>query len=138
MGLLRDENCRDMTALVARVLLVTLFLLSGFDNITGFAGTAAYIASKGLPLPVLGVALAITVEVGASLLVLLGWRARAAALGIGVFSLAAGLLFHAYWADVDAAARSDNFINFWKNVAITGGFLMVVAFGPGRFSVDRG
>jgi putative oxidoreductase len=91
-----------------------------------------------LPLPVLGVALAITVEVGASLLVLLGWRARTASLGIGAFPLVAGLLLHAYWADVDAAARSDNFINFWKNVAITGGFLMVVAFGPGRFSVDRG
>jgi SURF4 family protein len=59
-------------------------------------------------------------------------------LASAVFTVVAGVLFHAYWADADAAARMGDFINFWKNLSIAGGFLMVFAFGPGRYSVDRG
>ena len=129
---------RDIAALVARVLLVALFLLSGFGKIPNFAGTAAYIASKGLPLPALGAAIAIVMEVGVALLVLFGWKARAAALALAAFTVVTGLLFHTYWADADAAVRMGDFINFWKNVSIAGGFLLVFAFGPGRYSFDRG
>jgi putative oxidoreductase len=136
--LVAGATSRDIAALIARVLLVALFLLSGFGKISDFAGTAAYVASKGLPLPALGAAIAIVMEVGVGLLVLVGWKARAAALALAVFTAVAGVVFHAYWADADAAARMGDFINFWKNVSIAGGFLMVFAFGPGRYSVDRG
>jgi len=136
--LVAGATSRDIAALIGRVLLVALFLLSGFGKISDFAGTAAYIGSKGLPLPAVGAAIAIVMEVGVALLVLVGWRARAAALALAVFTVVAGVLFHAYWADADAAARMGDFINFWKNVSIAGGFLMVSAFGPGRYSVDRG
>ncbi|HJY77666.1 MAG TPA: DoxX family protein [Burkholderiales bacterium] len=129
---------RDVAALIARVLLVALFLLSGFGKLPNFAGTAAYVASKGLPLPELGAAIAIAMEVGVALLVLVGLKARAAALALAVFTIATGVLFHAFWADADAAIRTGDFINFWKNVSIAGGFLMVFAFGPGRYSFDRG
>ena len=129
---------RDIAALIARVLLVALFLFSGFGKIGDFAGTAAYIGSTGLPFPALGAAMAIVMEVGVAILVFVGWKARTAALALAVFALVAGVLFHAYWTDADAAARMGDFINFWKNVSIAGGFLMVFAFGPGRYSVDRG
>jgi putative oxidoreductase len=129
---------RDIAALIGRVLLVSVFLMSGFGKITGFAGTASYIAAHGLPFPALGVVIAIAVEVGAGLLVLIGWKARWAALAVAIFTVAAGVLFHAFWADAEPAARMGNFVNFWKNIAIAGGFLMVFAFGPGRYSIDRG
>jgi len=129
---------RDSVALIGRILLVSVFLMSGFGKITGFAGTASYIAAHGLPFPALGVLIAIAVEVGAGLLVLIGWKARWAALAIAIFTVAAGVLFHAFWADAEPAARMGNFGNFWKNISIAGGFLMVFAFGPGRYSIDRG
>jgi putative oxidoreductase len=129
---------RDIAALIGRILLVSVFLMSGFGKITGFAGTASYIAAHGLPFPALGVLIAIAVEVGAGLLVLIGWKARWAALAIAIFTVAAGVLFHAFWADAEPAARMGNFVNFWKNISIAGGFLMVFAFGPGRYSIDRG
>jgi putative oxidoreductase len=136
--LVAGATSSDIAALIGRALLVALFLLSGVGKIHDFAGTAAYIASKGLPVPALGTAVAIVMEVGVALLVLIGWKARAAALVLAVFTVVAGVLFHAYWADADAAARMGDFINFWKNVSIAGGFLMVFAFGPGRYSVHRG
>ncbi len=128
---------RDVVALIARVLLVAIFLQSGYGKIGGFAGTASYIAAHGLPLPELGAVIAIAVELGAGLLVLIGWKARWAGLIVAIFTVVAGIFFHAYWADADAAARMGNYINFWKNISIAGGFLMVFAFGPGRYSVER-
>ena len=131
-------NAQDVAALVGRLLLAALFIPSGIMKLTGFSGTAQYIASKGLPMPEVGAAIAVAVELGVAILFAIGFKARWMALILAVFTLAAGILFHNYWALSDAAQIAANKINFWKNVAISGGFLMAYAFGPGRYSVDRG
>jgi putative oxidoreductase len=130
-------NAQDLAALIGRLLLASLFIPSGFTKLTGFSGTVGYIASKGLPLPEVGAAIAIAVELGVGILFAIGFKARWMALILAVFTLAAGILFHNYWALSDAAQIAMNKINFWKNVAISGGFLMAYAFGPGRYSVDK-
>jgi putative oxidoreductase len=130
-------NAQDVAALVGRLLLASLFIPSGFSKLTGFSGTVGYIASKGLPLPEVGAAIAVAVELGVGILFAIGFKARWMALILAVFTLAAGILFHNYWALSDVAQIASNKINFWKNVAISGGFLMAFAFGPGRYSVDR-
>ena len=132
-----NANTQAAAALVGRILLALIFLTSGFSKITGFEGTVKYIASKELPLPQIGAIIAIVVELGGGLLLAIGFKARWAALALAIFTLAAGILFHNYWDIADAAQRMGQQINFWKNVAITGGMLMVFAFGPGRYSVDK-
>lgn len=122
-------------ALAARVLLVLLFLPEGIHKIGGFSGTAGYIGAAGLPLPALGAVLAIVVEVIGSLALLVGYRARWAALAMAIFTLAAGALFHRFWA-VPADQSMLQHIMFFKNMAIAGGLLMIVAFGPGSWSFD--
>ena len=129
-------NAQDAAALVGRLLLAAIFITSGFGKITGFEGTVGYIASKGLPLPQVAAIIAIIVELGGGILLAIGYKARWAALALAVFTLVAGILFHNYWA-VEAAQKMGQQINFWKNVAMTGGFLMAYAFGPGRYSLDR-
>jgi len=126
----------DGVALVGRLLLAALFIVSGFGKIGGFEGTAGYIASKGLPMPQVLAALMILVELGGGILLAVGFKARWAALAIAVFTLLAAVLFHNFWT-VDGPARMGEFNNFWKNISIVGGMLMVVAFGPGRLSIDR-
>lgn len=126
----------DGVALVGRILLAALFIISGFGKIGGFEGTAGYIASKGLPMPQVLAALTIVVELGGGILLAVGFKARWAALAIAVFTLLAAVLFHNFWT-VDGPARMGEFNNFWKNISIVGGMLMVVAFGPGRLSIDR-
>ncbi|MEO8676490.1 MAG: DoxX family protein [Casimicrobiaceae bacterium] len=128
---------RDAVALVGRVLLALMFIFSGFGKIGGFEGTAASLASKGLPLPEIGTALAIAVELGGGLLVAIGWKARWAALAMAIFTVVASIFFHNFWAMADAAAAGTNEIMFMKNVSVIGGLLLVYAFGPGRFSMDR-
>jgi len=131
-----NTNVQNTAALVGRILLVLMFLTSAFGKVTGFEGTVGYIASKHLPLPQVGAIIAILCELGAGILLLVGFKARWAALVLAIFTLAAGILFHDYW-NADAAAKMGQQINFWKNVSITGGMLMVFAFGPGRYSVDK-
>jgi putative oxidoreductase len=131
-----NPNISSTAALVGRILLALIFITSGFGKITGFDGTVGYIASKGLPLPQVGAIVAILVELGGGILLAIGYKARWAGLALAIFTLAAALLFHNYWA-VEAAQKMGQQINFWKNVSIAGGMLMVFAFGPGRYSVDK-
>ncbi|MBS0321507.1 MAG: DoxX family protein [Proteobacteria bacterium] len=127
---------KDLSTLVGRILIALLFVPSGFGKLTNFEGTVGYIASKSLPLPQVGAVVAIAVELGLGLLLLVGWKARWAALIMALFTIAAGLLFHNYWAMPPDQAMG-NRINFFKNLAIAGGLLFVYAFGPGRLSVDK-
>jgi len=122
--------------LAGRVMMAALFIPSGFSKLAGFQGTVGYIASKGLPLPQLGAVAAIVVELLVAAALLLGWRTRWAALILVLFTLAAAVLFHDYWA-VPPEQKMMQAINFWKNVAIAGGLLFVAAHGPGPYAVDR-
>ena len=122
-------------SLVGRALMALLFIPAGWAKIGGFAGTAGYIASKGIPFPELCAALAIGAELGLGLLLLVGFQARWAALGLALFTIVITPIFHNFWAMADAA-RMSNMQAFFKNFAAVGGLLMVVAFGPGGFSID--
>jgi len=128
---------RDLAALIGRVLLAFMFVYSGFGKIGGFEGTAASIAGKNVPLPEIATTIAIVIEFVGGLMVAVGWKARFAALAVAAFTLVASFLYHNFWAMTDAATAGTNKIMFLKNIAVIGGLLIVYAFGPGRYSVDR-
>ena len=127
---------QDTLALIGRVLIALLFIPAGFGKLTGFAGAAGYIASAGLPLPQLGAAIAIVVELGLGIMLLVGFKSRLAAIVIAVFTVAAAIFFHNYWA-MPAEKAYVNQLMFFKNLAIAGGLLLIAAFGPGRYSIDK-
>ena len=132
---LATNSVHDLMALVGRVLIAILFIPAGWAKIGGFAGTAGYIASKGLPMPEVAAALAIAVELGLGLLLLVGWKTRWAAIGLAIFVAVITPLFHNYWAMPEAQVMMQKQA-FFKNYAIVGGLLAFAAFGPGAFSVE--
>ncbi|MBU0589885.1 MAG: DoxX family protein [Gammaproteobacteria bacterium] len=122
-------------ALAGRLLLALVFLPAGISKISGFAGTAGYIASKGLPLPEVGAAIAIAVEVVGGLALIAGWGTRWAAVVLAVFTLVASYFFHNYWTlPVDQQMMQQ--LMFFKNIGIVGGLLILAAHGAGAWSVD--
>jgi putative oxidoreductase len=131
-----NANVSNTAVLVGRILLATLFILSGFGKIAGYEGTAGYMASKGMPLVNLLLPAAIAVELGGGLLLALGYKARWVALAIFLFLIPTTLIFHAFWG-IDPKDAATQQINFLKNVSIMGGMLMVFAHGPGRYSLDK-
>jgi putative oxidoreductase len=120
----------DAASLVGRVFLSAIFVISGVSKIAAPAATIGYIESAGLPLAPLGFALAVIVEILGGLALIAGYRTRLVAAGLAGFTLATALAFHGNLAD------QNQFIHFFKNIAMVGGLLQVVAFGAGRFSLD--
>jgi putative oxidoreductase len=126
---------QDMMALIGRILLAWLFVPAGFAKIAGHAGTAGYIASKGLPMPEVLAWLAVLIELGLGLMLLVGFKARWAALGLAIFVAVITPIFHGYWAMPEAQQMMQKQA-FNKNLAIVGGLLLAAAFGAGRLSID--
>jgi putative oxidoreductase len=112
-----------------RVLMAIIFIVAGFGKLMAPAGTIGYIASTGLPLPEVGYAIALVVELGGGILLLLGLGTRYVALVLAAFCLFTAFVFHGFG---DMA----NQINAMKNFAMAGGFLFVFAHGAGAWSLD--
>ena len=122
-------------ALVGRILLALIFILSGFGKLTDYAGTAGYMTNAGLPMVGLLLPLTILVELGGGLLIALGLFTRVAAPVLFLFLIPVSLAFHHFW-DVPAAQASMQQIEFLKNIAIMGGMLLLAFAGPGSWSLD--
>jgi len=116
-------------ALLGRVGLSLIFIISGWGKIAAYAGTQQYMESAGLPGGLLP--LVIALELGGGLAILSGVFTRWIALALAAFAITSAALFH---ANIDDAAQA---INFWKNVAMAGGFLMLAAHGAGTLSLDH-
>ncbi len=120
---------------VGRFLLGLIFVLSGIFKIPGWENTIGFMAAKGVPLAPLFLLGAIVVEIGAGTALIAGYRARLAAAALAAFSIVAALIFHNFWT-LSGAAQQGEMVHFLKNLSIAGGLLFVVAFGPGRLSVQ--
>ncbi|HEX2940682.1 MAG TPA: DoxX family protein [Rhodopila sp.] len=125
------SGATDWIALVGRVLLSAIFLWAGYGKAMAPSATMAVFGHLGLPMPGLAYAVALIVEIGCGLLVLVGFKARLSALVLAGWCIVTALVAH------DHPAVRDQMIHFMKNVSMAGGFLQIVAFGAGRFSVDR-
>lgn len=130
-----NNSLQDTLALVGRMLLAWLFVPAGFGKIAGFSGAVGYATSVGLPLPEVGVAVGLLIELVGGLMLLVGFKVRPAAVLLAFFTLVASFFFHAYWSlPADQAMMQQLMFN--KNLAISGGLLAFAAFGAGRWSLD--
>jgi len=125
----------SIVPLMGRILISVIFLLSGITKVMNFSGMVAFMASKGMPMPNVMIAGALIVEILGALCLITGFQTRIASLIMFLYVIAATLMFHNFWT-MQGAMRTDNQVNFLKNVAIMGGLLMVASYGPGRLSVD--
>jgi len=117
------------TTLIARVLLALVFLIVGFEKILNFTGTAAVIGSTGIAFPEAVTALAIIMEFGGAVLLILGFYTRIAAWVLIAFTALATILYH---RDTSQAIQ---LMMALKNISIIGGLLLIAEYGAGRFSL---
>jgi putative oxidoreductase len=125
-----SNNNQALVATVGRILIAIIFLISGFGKVGAPEATQSYIASAGMPAPLLAYLGAVVVELGGGILLVVGYRTRLVAAIIAVYTLVAALYFHHAFGD------QNQMVNFLKNLAMAGGLLQVVAFGAGAFSLD--
>jgi len=130
------DSLKPPLVLLGRVLLALMFVKAGFGKLGNIDGTAAYIASGGLPMPAVLAVLVGLLELVGGIALIVGFKARWAALALGVFTLLASVLFHKFWA-VPEAQQTVQQLMFLKNMAVAGGMFMVAALGAGPLSVDN-
>ncbi len=120
----------NLVLLVGRVLIAFIFIMAGISKFGAIGGTAGYIASTGLPAPVVLAWAAAIFELVAGLFILAGFQTRNTAWALAAFTVFTGFWFHFQPAD------QMQFISFMKNLAIAGGFAFLAVTGPGAWSVD--
>lgn len=131
-----QDTVEKFGPLAGRILIALIFLLSGFGKITGYAGTAGYMASKGVPMVDLLLPITILIEFGGALMIVAGYKARLAALALFLWMIPVTIMFHNFWA-VPADQQMIQQIMFLKNISIMGAMLYIMAFGSGPLSVDK-
>jgi putative oxidoreductase len=123
-------NSRSAVPAIGRTLIAAIFVVSGIGKLLAPAATMAYIGSLGLPAPALGLIGALVLELAGAVLLAVGYKTRVVALLLAAYAVVTALIFH------HALADQNQMFHFLKNLAMAGGLLQVVAFGPGAFSVD--
>ncbi|MFC3106388.1 DoxX family protein [Undibacterium arcticum] len=119
------QNVSKLSYPLGRAFLGALFFISGIYKIIGFAYVAGWMASSGLPLAGLLLAITIVIEIGGGLMLITGWQARWSALVLALFLIPVTFVFHAFWS-ADAASFQNQLTQFLKNLAIVGGMLLVL------------
>ena len=122
------DRTKPYSDLIGRLLLAAIFIVAGYGKVGGYAATQGYMEAMGVSGSLLP--LVIFAELGGGIAIALGFLTRLAALGLAIFSVASAFLFHGGSADQVQQ------IMFMKNLAMAGGFLILVANGPGRLSLD--
>jgi putative oxidoreductase len=130
------ERYRDVLLLIARILLMALFVIFGWDKFLNFSGTADYMESVGLPFATLASLIALFMELVVGVAILLGFYTRPLAFALCLYTVITALLGHRFWA-LTGGLRLDTMIHFYKNMGIAGGLLLLCLTGPGKFSLDR-
>ena len=129
------ERVKDEAILLARILLIVLFVLFGWSKLTDYTGTVSYMTQTGAPAPSISALVAIVMEVFVALAVALGAWTRPLVLLLALYTFGTALIGHPFWT-MEGAARYGNAINFYKNISIIGGFLLLYVTGAGRYSID--
>lgn len=130
------SSSTDTLILIGRIMLGWIFVAAGWGKLNGMAGFAGYLTSLGVPAPGLMSMIIPPVEFLLGVALVLGLATRYAALVCVAFTLAAALIAHRYW-EFPAAQQAAQFNNFFKNMSIIGGALLLFVTGPGRFSLDN-
>ena len=130
-----NDSYKSYVSVVGRLLLALMFIVAGFGKLTNLQGTAGYIASGGLPAPMVLAVLVGLLELVGGLALVVGYQVRWVGLALALFTLAASVLFHAYWsapADQQMVAQ----LLFMKNLSVAGGMFLISALGAGPLSLD--
>ncbi|TCW79537.1 hypothetical protein C5O80_28550 [Burkholderia sp. SRS-46] len=130
------ENRKDELILIARILLMVLFVIFGWSKLTAFSGTVAYMASSGVPAPALSTITAVVMEVVVGIALVIGFYTRPLALLLAIYTLGTAIIGHHYW-NMTGAMQQDNMIHFYKNISIIGGLMLLCVTGAGKYSLDR-
>ncbi|KTT49678.1 membrane protein [Pseudomonas oryzihabitans] len=131
------DRQRDAMILIARIMILILYGYFGFTYVTDHGSFVKYLKSVDAPIPEVTAMVATVVEFFGGLALLFGFWTRPIAAIFVVYTIGTGIIGHAFWNSTDPVVHHAQFVHFFKNVSIAGGFLFLSLLGPGKYSIDR-
>jgi putative oxidoreductase len=119
------EDQRDAMILLARIMILAIYLYFGWTYLTDHATVLAYLRSVHAPVPEFTAIVATVIEFFGGLVLLFGF-----------YTIGTGIIGHAFWNSTNPAEHHAFFVHFFKNISISAGFLFLCALGPGKYSID--
>lgn len=132
----RPDTAHPTAALIGRLLIAAIFLMSGIAKLTDTSGTVAHMTAMNIPYPDTLAIVAGVAEILGAVALIAGFLTRLGSLGLILYMIPTTLIFHAFW-QYSGKEQMPQMVNFMKNLAIIGGLSALVAFGAGRFSLDH-
>jgi putative oxidoreductase len=130
-----ENDISDGVILAARLLLAALFLIFGWRKLTDYSGTVRRMVQDGAPIPELSTVIAIFMELPVAFAVAIGAFTRPSAMLLALYTLGTALIAHRYWK-LTGVNKIDSMENFYKNLSVVGGFLLLYITGAGKYSID--
>ena len=134
MSTTENVQSQDTIILVGRILMALLFIIFGWGKLMNYSGTVQYMIHVGSPVPPIAAVVAIIMETIAPLAIIVGVATRPIALLLALYTLGTALIGHHYWT-MTGMDRVQNEINFFKNISIIGGLLLLYVTGPGKYAL---
>jgi putative oxidoreductase len=129
------NDVNDGVILAARLLLAALYLIFGWRKLVDYSGTVSRMVQDGAPLPALSAVIAIVMELPVAFAVAVGAFTRPSAMLLALYTLGTALIAHRYWR-VTGSHKVDSMEEFYKNLSIVGGYLLLFITGAGKYSID--
>ncbi len=123
--------------LLGRLLMGSYFIIPAVSKINNFAGTSAYMEQHNVPMVSVLLVITILIQLTAGAAIIVGFKGKAAAFLLAGLTLVISIFMHNFWGMEEGLARSHELQNFFKNMGIMAGLLMITALGMGKFSLDQ-
>ncbi|MGH6628667.1 MAG: DoxX family protein [Burkholderiales bacterium] len=130
------EMVKQYGPLVGRILLGLIFVIAGIGKLTGFEGTVGYMQAHSVPMAQILAVASTIIELGGGIMLIIGWKAHIGAAALFLYVLILSPIFHGFWA-VPAEQQQLQMYMFLKNLAIMGGMLYIMAYGPGPMAAEK-
>ena len=115
--------------LLSRIFISLLFLINGYFKITNYDGSLEWM--EGYNVPEILLIPAIILEFAAPILIIVGYKTKIVAFLLAAFCMTTALIFH---TDFSSQIQITSFL---KNIALAGGFLLIVVNGAKKYSLDN-
>ncbi|MFD1557182.1 DoxX family protein [Paraburkholderia silviterrae] len=122
----------DYYLLAGRLFIALMYVLSGFNKLLFFRHGLAEVQAKNLPFPRLALSGTIVVQLVCGAAIMAGWQTPIASVLLAIFTLATAVVFYDFW-NQQGTQRTLFFTGFLEHISIIGGFVILIASGPGRF-----
>ncbi|PNK90578.1 DoxX family protein [Serratia odorifera] len=130
------DSSKDGVILLSRILLMILFIIFGWMKLTNFGGTVTSMEGYGTPMPYFAAIIAVVVEFIFGIALIVGIFTRPITVIFALYVLGTAFIGHPFW-NMTGAEMMGNEINFFKNISIIGGLLLLAVTGAGRYSLDH-